>query len=66
GTLGLSADQVLHVAGSTTDVIGTKAAGLHCVWVNRQHDRVWDERYAADEEVEDVRGLLSVMSVAAR
>src|SRR5712671_5544873 len=51
--LGLSPDQLLHVAGSATDVTGAKAAGLRCVWVNRQRDRVWDERYAADEECAD-------------
>ena len=64
-TLGLSTDQLLHVAGSATDVMGTKAAGLRCVWVNRQHDRVLDERYTADDECEDLRGLLSVVSAAA-
>ena len=45
--------------------MGTKAAGLRCVWVNRQHDRVLDERYTADDECEDLRGLLSVVSAAA-
>ena len=61
-TLGLSTGQLLHVAGSATDVMGTKAAGLHCLWVNRQHDRVLDERYTADDECEDLRGVLGAAS----
>ena len=64
-TLGLSTDQLLHVAGSATDVMGTKAAGLRCVWVNRQHDRVLDERYTADDECEDLLGVLSAVFAAA-
>ena len=59
--LGLKSDQVLHVAGSATDVTGTKAAGLPCAWSNRKHDRVLEERYHADYEFENLLGLLDVI-----
>ena len=59
--LGLAADQMLHIAGSATDVMGAKSAGLRCVWVNRGHDRLLDARLAPDHEVEDLRGLLSIL-----
>jgi 2-haloacid dehalogenase len=60
-TLGLASDQILHVAGSATDVIGTKAAGLSCGWSNRQHDKVVDDKYRADYEFENLLGLLDVI-----
>jgi 2-haloacid dehalogenase len=60
-SLKLTANQVLHVAGSATDVMGTKAAGLHCAWSNRKHDKVLDDRYQADYEFENLLGLLNVL-----
>jgi 2-haloacid dehalogenase len=59
--LGLTADQMLHIAGSATDVMGAKSAGLRCVWSNREHDRLLDTRLAPDHEVEDLRGLLRIV-----
>lgn len=59
--LGLEASQVLHVAGSATDVLGAKSAGLACAWSNRLGDRVIDPAYRADFEFENLRGLLDVI-----
>jgi 2-haloacid dehalogenase len=59
--LHLNALDVLHVAGSATDVTGTKAAGLACAWSNRQRDRVTDRRYQPDYEFADLRGLLEIV-----
>ena len=59
--LGLSPDQILHVAGSATDVMGAKAAGLRCAWSNRKHDKVLDPMYSADHEFDDLRGLLDLL-----
>ena len=59
--LGLSSDEVLHVAGSRTDVMGAKAAGLRCAWSNRVADKVLDSTYAADHEFENLLGLLSLL-----
>jgi 2-haloacid dehalogenase len=60
--LRLAAEQILHVAGSPTDVMGAKAAGLRCAWSNRQRDRVLDVRCGADHEFDDLRGLLAVLA----
>ena len=60
-TLGLASNQILHVAGSGTDVMGTKAAGLSCGWSNRKHDKVVDGKYQADYEFDDLLGLLDVI-----
>jgi 2-haloacid dehalogenase len=59
--LGLGADQVLHVAGSVTDVIGTKAAGLACLWSNRRHEPLLDRRYAPDHEVADLASVPALL-----
>ena len=59
--LGMTSDQILHVAGSATDVMGAKAAGLHCAWSNRKQDKVLDDRYQADYEFENLLGLLDVL-----
>lgn len=58
---GLSSDQILHVAGSATDAIGTKAVGLQCVWTNRKKDKVLDDQYRADYEFENLLGLLDII-----
>lgn len=59
--LQLRPDQVLHVAGSATDVIGAKTAGLLCAWSNRKHDTVLDDQYRPDYEFENLLGLLNVL-----
>ena len=59
--LGLAPADVLHVAGSRTDVLGAKAAGLACAWANRLHDVVLDPAYAPDHELADLTGLLSIV-----
>lgn len=58
-TLALAGAEVLHVAGSSTDVVGAKAAGLMCVWVNRRGERLLDPAYQADYECADLRGVLN-------
>jgi 2-haloacid dehalogenase len=60
-TLHLAPNALLHVAGSATDVMGTKAAGLTCAWSNRQHERVLDPQLQADYEFADLRGLLEII-----
>ena len=59
--LELSFDKVLHVAGSATDVMGTKAAGMQCAWSNRKKDRLLDNHYRADYEFENLLGLLNIL-----
>ena len=52
--LRLTASELLHVAGSVTDVLGTKAAGLPCVWSNRRREPLLDPNLAPDHEVPDL------------
>ncbi len=59
--LGLRGEEVLHVAGSARDVMGARAAGLYCAWVNRTGDRVLDPTYAANYECRDLHGVLDVV-----
>jgi 2-haloacid dehalogenase len=60
-TLSLAADQVLHVAGSATDTLGTKAAGLNCAWSNRNHESLIDPNYSVDFDMPDLRQLLEIL-----
>ena len=52
--LHLTANDLLHVAGSVTDVLGTKAAGLPCVWSNRRREPLLDRNLAPDDDVPDL------------
>ena len=60
-TLSLAADQVLHVAGSATDALGTKAAGLNCAWSNRNHEPLIDPTYTVDFDMPDLSQLLDIL-----
>ena len=60
-SLDLKAGDVLHVAGSPTDVLGAKAAGLPCIWSNREQQPHLDPSYLADYEVSDLTGLLKIL-----
>ena len=59
--LSLQAGEILHVAGSPTDVMGTKATGLICAWSNRSDERVLDPTLDADYEFANLTGLLSII-----
>ena len=52
---------VLHVAGSATDVIGTKAAGLTCVWSNRRREPPPDPGNPPDFDIPDLSQLPSIL-----
>lgn len=58
--LRLEPREVLHVAGSATDVLGAKLAGLPCAWSNRQGDLMLDPDVRADREMRDLAGLLEM------
>jgi 2-haloacid dehalogenase len=61
-TLGVRAEDLLHVAGSSTDAVGATAAGIRTVWVNRAEGAVLDARFAPAHEMRDLRGVLSLLS----
>lgn len=59
--LSLKATDILHVAGSATDTLGAKSAGLTCAWTNRQNDFVLDPAFDADFQIADLRGVLEII-----
>ena len=59
--LGIDNRDVLHVAGSATDVLGCKSAGLPCAWSNRNGDVMIDPQVRADHEMRDLTGLLEFL-----
>ncbi|HET8611084.1 MAG TPA: haloacid dehalogenase type II [Burkholderiales bacterium] len=60
-SLGLQAEEILHVAGGATDVIGARRAGLCCAWSNRHQDFLIDPGVRADFEWNDLGGLLAIL-----
>jgi len=59
--LSLNGKDVLHVAGTVHDVIGTKAVGLTCVWSNRSGDAILDPAHAPDYITKDLTGVLDLV-----
>jgi len=59
--LGIAQSEILHVAGSATDVMGAKSAGLPCAWSNRRGDHLLDPSLAPDFTFPNLRGLLDVL-----
>jgi 2-haloacid dehalogenase len=59
--LGLEPADILHVAGSATDVMGAKSAGLTCAWSNRRGDRLIDPTLGPDFTFPNLRGVLEVL-----
>jgi 2-haloacid dehalogenase len=59
--LGLSMEDVLHVAGSPNDVLGAAAAGVVCIWSNRHGDRLLDPAYAPVREYADLNGVIDYL-----
>lgn len=57
----IKVNEILHVAGSPTDVLGTKAAGLACAWSNREQQPYLDPSYVADHEMRELSGLLEFL-----
>ncbi len=55
--LGVSRDELLHVAGSATDAAGATAFGIRTVWVNRAGDAVADPRLAPAHDLPDLSGV---------
>ncbi len=60
-TLGVSAGELLHVAGSPTDAMGATAFGIQTIWINRMDDAVVDSRFSPAHQAPDLRGVLDVL-----
>lgn len=61
--LGFAKNEILHVAGSSTDVVGARAFGIKCYWSNRSHDRVIDAAFKANYEDSDLNGIVKIMGI---
>jgi 2-haloacid dehalogenase len=59
--LGLDRSEVLHVAGSASDVMGARSFGLPCAWSNRGRDYVLEPDLGPDFEFPDLTGVLSLL-----
>ncbi len=55
--LGIDKMDVLHIAGSANDVLGTVAAGMACVWSNRHGDILLDPAYPPTTVISDLTGV---------
>lgn len=55
--LGIDKVDVLHIAGSANDVLGTVAAGMACVWSNRHGDILVDPAYPPTTEISNLAGI---------
>ncbi len=64
--LGVGADELLHVAGSSADAMGATAASIQTVWVNRAGDAVVNTRLAPAHEVADLWGVLKLIDGSPR
>lgn len=58
---GYQQKEVLHVAGSTFDLMGAKSAGIYCAWSNRYNDYPIDDKYAPDYHLKNLTGLLEIL-----
>ncbi len=59
--LGIAKADVLHVAGSANDVLGTVAAGMRCVWSNRHDDLLLDPTYAPETALDNLSGVVDLV-----
>ena len=59
--LGFAKDEILHVAGSPSDVIGARAFGIACYWSNRSNDCVVDHTFKATYEDCDLHGIIKIL-----
>ncbi|MEM8977688.1 MAG: haloacid dehalogenase type II [Pseudomonadota bacterium] len=59
--LSIAKADVLHVAGSANDVLGTIAAGMRCIWSNRHSDLLLDPAYAPEIILDDLSGVVDLI-----
>ncbi|MEB3100091.1 haloacid dehalogenase type II [Ferviditalea candida] len=59
--LGLSREEVLHVAGSPFDTMGAIAAGMVVAWSNRFNDFLIDAKYRPNYEMSSLNALLEIL-----
>ena len=59
--LGFAKDEILHIAGSSSDVMGARAYGIKCFWSNRNKDIIMDETLKANYEETNLNGIFNIL-----
>jgi len=61
--LGIAKENIVHIAGSANDVLGTVAAGIKCIWSNRQANLLLDCAYPPTHEITNLIGIVDLIEV---
>ena len=59
--LGIAKNDIVHVAGSSNDVLGTIASGIKCIWSNRRTDLLLDHAYPPTHEISNLSGVADLI-----
>ena len=59
--LGIGKKDIVHVAGSSNDVLGAIAAGMQCIWSNRHADQLLDPAYPPTHELSNLAGVADLI-----
>ena len=59
--LGIAKNDIVHVAGSSNDVLGTIASGIKCIWSNRRADLLLDCAYPPTHETSNLTGIVDLI-----
>ncbi len=61
--LGICKEEMVHVAGSSNDVIGTISSGINCIWSNRHADHLLDPVYPPTHEIQNLTGVADLIDM---
>lgn len=59
--LGISKKNTVHIAGSPNDVLGAIAAGIQCIWSNRNADLILDPAFPPTHEISNLTGVANLI-----
>jgi 2-haloacid dehalogenase len=59
--LGIAKENIVHVAGSSNDVLGTISAGIRCIWSNRHADQLLDPAYPPTHETSNLTTIADLI-----
>tara|TARA_A100001011_G_scaffold169245_1_gene178211 strand:- start:1020 stop:1715 length:696 start_codon:yes stop_codon:yes gene_type:complete len=59
--LGINKSDILHVAGSDVDVIGTVSYGMECLWSNRKGEILIDKKFKPKYESQNLSVLEKIL-----
>ena len=59
--LGIAKENIVHVAGSSNDVLGSISAGIRCIWSNRHADQLLDPAYPPTHETSNLTRVVDLI-----